>query len=334
MADLLENQYDNDKFIDFYKILDIDNDASIDDIKKNYISLAKKYHPDQKNGNTEMFQLVSKAYEVLSNKETRKDYDLYYLKKSFSELNEPLEDTFFSMKDQFNDFVIMNDKKKISKEDLDKLYDDVFKDREDFIEQRLDHINTNKRINDINLEREIMNIESTDEQLKNIVTVHPELDVGEVLEYIKESNKNTNTEIINNEFGTLDTLPGYFDTNYSSFIDDSENMPNSFFTMIDNNSMGSSEQVKNFNMDNFNEWKNTKKANTKLESKDIDLYLSMRRQEEQELLQEVETNLKSNIKKRTDIEVFLKPKDKSIGHINEEDLIKVETVNNVKRRTF
>lgn len=334
MADSLENQYDNDKFIDFYKILDIDNDASLDDIKKNYISLAKKYHPDQKTGNVEMFQLVSKAYEVLSNKETRKNYDLYYLKKSFTELNEPLEDTFFSMKDQFNDFVIMNDKKKISKEELDKLYDDVFKDRESFIEQRLDQVNTTKRINDINLERDVMNIESTDEQLKNIMENHPDLEVGEILEYIKETNKNTDTAIINKDFGTLDTLPGFFDTNYSSFIDDSENMPSSFFTMIDNNSMGSKEQVKNFNMTNFNEWKNTKKGNTKLESRDIDSYLSRRRQEEQELLQEVETNLKSNVKKRTDVEVFLKPKDISTGHINEEDLIKVETINNVKKRTF
>lgn len=334
MADSLENQYDNDKFIDYYKILDVDMEATIDDIKKNYISLAKKYHPDQKTGNTEMFQLVSKAYEVLSNKETRKDYDLYFLKKSFTELNEPIEDTFFSMKDQFNDFIISNDKKKITKEELDKLYDDVFKDRETFIETKLDHNNTTKRINDINLEREVMNIESTDEQLKSIVENNPNIDIREVLEFIKDINKNTNSEIINKDFGTLDTLPGYYDTNYSSFIDESENMPSSFFTMIDNNSMGSKEQIKKFDVQNFNEWKNKKKSDTKLESKDIDFYLSRRRQEEQDLLQEVETNLKSNVKRRTDVEVFLKPKDKSTGHINEEDLIKVEMVNNVKKRTF
>jgi curved DNA-binding protein CbpA len=334
MADSLENQYDNDKFIDYYKILDVDMEATIDDIKKSYITLAKKFHPDQKSGNTEMFQLVSKAYEVLSSKETRKDYDLYFLKKSFTELNEPIEDTFFSMKDQFNDFLITNDKKKVSKEELDKLYDDVFKDRETFIETKLNQSSTTKRINDINLEREVMNIESTDEQLKSIVESNPDLDIGEVLEFIKDTNKNTNTEIINKEFGTLDTLPGYFDTNYSSFIDESENMPSSFFTMIDNNSMGPKEQIKNFNMENFNEWKNNKKSDTKLESKDIDFYISRRRQEEEDLLHEVEINLKSNVKKRTDVQVFLKPKDKNLSHINEDDLIKVEAVNNVKKRTF
>ena len=88
----LENQYDNDKFIDFYKVLDIDIEAPNDQIKTSYIKLAKKYHPDQANGNSEMFQLVSKAYEVLINKDARKEYDLYYLKKSFNELK---EDTFF-----------------------------------------------------------------------------------------------------------------------------------------------------------------------------------------------------------------------------------------------
>ena len=334
MADSLENQYDNDKFIDYYKALNVDTEAPIEDIKKKYIVLAKKYHPDQKTGNTEMFQLVSKAYEVLSNKETRKEYDLYYLKKSYDELNETTEDSFFSMKDQFVDFITSNDKKKISKDELDKLYDDVFKDRENYIEKKLDIIDTTKRINDINLEREVMNIESTDEQLKAIIEHNPDLEVGEILEFIKENNKNENTEIINKEFGTLDTLPGYFDTNYSSFLDDGDNMPSSFFTMIDNNSMGSKEQVKNFTLQNFNDWKNNKKSDSKLESKDIDLYLSRRRQEEQELLQEVETTLKSNVKRRTDVEVFLKPKDNNVNHINEEDLIKVGTVNNVKKRTF
>ena len=62
MADSLENQYDNDKFIDYYKALNVDTEAPIEDIKKKYIVLDKKYHPDQKTGNTEMFQIVSKAY--------------------------------------------------------------------------------------------------------------------------------------------------------------------------------------------------------------------------------------------------------------------------------
>jgi curved DNA-binding protein CbpA len=328
MADSLENQYDNDKFIDYYKILDIETDATIEEIKKNYIDLAKRYHPDQKNGNTDLFQLVSKAYEVLSNKETRKEYDLYFLKKSFIELQ---EDSFFSMKDQFKDFLTVNDnKKKMTKDELDKIYDDVFKDREDYKEKILDTTDTTKRINDINFEREAINIESIDEQLKTIIEDNPDLKIGQILEYIKESNKNTNTEIINNDFCTLDTLPGYFDTNYSSFIDESENMPSSFFTMLDNGSINSKEQVKNFNLQNFNDWKNNRKSDSRLEGKEIDIYLAKRRQEEQTLLEEVETTLISNVKRRTDVETFLKTKT----HINDDDMVKLETVNNVKKRTI
>lgn len=332
MADSLENQYDNENFIDFYEILDVDIEATVEEIKKKYIEMAKKYHPDQKTGNVEMFQKISKAYEVLSNKETRKEYDLYFLKKSYNELQ---EDTFFSMKDQFKEYLTVNDnKKKMTKEELDKIYDDVFKDRDDFVEKILDVTDTLKRINDINFEREVTNIESTDEQLKSIIENNPDLKIGQVLEYIKETNKNANNEIVNTDFGTLDTLPGYFDTNYSSFIDESENLPSSFYTMLDSNSINSKEQVKNFSLENFNEWKNNRKPDSRLDSHDIDMYLAKRKEEEQQLLEEVETTLVSNVKRRTDVETFLKPKDKSKIHINEEDIVKVETVNNVKKRNF
>ena len=143
----LENQYDNDKFIDFYKVLDIDIEAPNDQIKTSYIKLAKRYHPDQANGNSEMFQLISKAYEVLINKDARKEYDLYYLKKSFNELK---EDTFFGMKDNFNDFVHTSEKKKLTPNEISKLYDDVFKDKEQIKDKALELSETNKRLNDIN----------------------------------------------------------------------------------------------------------------------------------------------------------------------------------------
>jgi curved DNA-binding protein CbpA len=327
MADSLENQYDNDKFVDYYKILDVDMEANVEEIKKKYIELAKKYHPDQKNGNTEMFQLVSKAYETLSNKETRKEYDLYFLKKSVDELQ---EDTFFSLKDQYNDFLLSSEnKKKLTKEELDKIYDDVFKDKETFLEKKLDLEETNRRINDINFEREATNIESMDEQLKNILDSNPDLKVEDVLEYIKEINKDSSTEIVTQEFGTLDTIPGYFD-NCASFLDETQNVPNSFFSMLDTNNVNSRDQVKNFDLENFNVWKNNKKSDSRLDSDTIETFLIKRRQEEQELLEDVEESLITNIKKRTDVETFLKTKN----HINNDDVVKVSTINNVKKRTF
>ena len=331
MADSLENQYDNEKFIDYYNILDVDTEATVEEIKKKYIKLTKKFHPDQKTGNAEMFQMISRAYEVLSNKETRKDYDLYFLKKSYNELQ---EDNFFSMKDQFKEFLTVNDnKKKMTNEEFNKIYDEVFKDRDDYIEKVLDVSDTTKRINDINFEREATEIETTNEQLKSILENNPLLEIGQVLEYIKETNINANTEIINNDFGTLDTIPGYFDTNYSSFLDDSENMPSSFYTMLDSNSISSKELVKNFNLENFNEWINNKKSASRLDSDDIDIFLAKRKEEEEKILDEVETTLVSNVKRRTDVETFLK-KDRSTIHINDDDIVKIEKLNNIKKRNF
>ena len=62
---------------DYYDILGISKDASEDQIKQSFRSLARKYHPDKnKNpGAEEKFKLISAAYSVLSNTKERRDYD-------------------------------------------------------------------------------------------------------------------------------------------------------------------------------------------------------------------------------------------------------------------
>jgi curved DNA-binding protein CbpA len=298
MADSLENQYDNEKFIDYYEILNVDIEATVDVIKKNYIELAKKYHPDQKNGNVEMFQLVTKAYEVLINKDTRKEYDLYFLKQNFNELQ---EENFYSLKDQFKEFITANDNKdKLTKCELDKIYQDAFKDREELKDTALDKTETLKRINDINFEREAMNIESNDEQLKKIIENNPNIDINEVLEYMKETNKNNFTEIINTDDhnnGFITELD-YFDCNYSYFNDPNTFLANNYYAKIDTNVESSKEQLKNFDINNFNNWKYNKKSDTRLDTNDIEKFLANRKKEEQTLLNEVENSIVSNIKKR------------------------------------
>ncbi len=67
-------------FIDYYKILGIERNASADDIKKAYRKLARKYHPDMNPNDKEAekkFKEINEANEVLSNPENRAKYDKY-----------------------------------------------------------------------------------------------------------------------------------------------------------------------------------------------------------------------------------------------------------------
>ncbi len=64
---------------DFYQILGVTRNAADAEIKAAYRKLAKKYHPDVNKGNQaaeEKFKEISEAYEVLSDKKKRSDYDL------------------------------------------------------------------------------------------------------------------------------------------------------------------------------------------------------------------------------------------------------------------
>ncbi len=62
---------------DFYKILGIGNNANEDEIKTAYRKLAHKYHPDKAGGDEAMFKKVNEAYQTLSNKEKRAQYDRF-----------------------------------------------------------------------------------------------------------------------------------------------------------------------------------------------------------------------------------------------------------------
>jgi len=63
---------------DYYKILELDENASGDDIKKSYRKLALKFHPDKNPDDQEAeenFKEVAEAYEVLGNELNRRRYD-------------------------------------------------------------------------------------------------------------------------------------------------------------------------------------------------------------------------------------------------------------------
>ena len=73
----------------YYDILEVNKNASQEIIEKAYKTLVKKYHPDLQDNNLkneyeEKIKLINEAFEVLSNSEKRKNYDLNLKQTEFS----------------------------------------------------------------------------------------------------------------------------------------------------------------------------------------------------------------------------------------------------------
>ncbi len=65
--------------MDFYELLGLGRDARVEEIKRAYRRLARKFHPDINPGDrmaAVRFQAVAQAYETLSDQERRRQYDL------------------------------------------------------------------------------------------------------------------------------------------------------------------------------------------------------------------------------------------------------------------
>ncbi len=62
---------------DYYKILGVQKTASEEDIKKAFRRLAHQYHPDKAGGDESKFKEVNEAYQVLSDKQKRAQYDQF-----------------------------------------------------------------------------------------------------------------------------------------------------------------------------------------------------------------------------------------------------------------
>ena len=61
-------------YTNLYDILGVSKDATFEEIKAKYKSLAQQHHPD-KGGDPEVFKRIKNAYEILSDPTNRKRYD-------------------------------------------------------------------------------------------------------------------------------------------------------------------------------------------------------------------------------------------------------------------
>ncbi len=62
---------------DYYQILGISKGATDEEIKKAYRKLAHQYHPDKPGGDEGKFKEINEAYQVLSDKNKRSNYDRF-----------------------------------------------------------------------------------------------------------------------------------------------------------------------------------------------------------------------------------------------------------------
>jgi len=322
MTSKIDFIYDSPVFIDLYELLEVEIDARPEEIKRSYLNLSKTHHPDR-GGNNEMFQEITRAYEVLFSKDTRKEYDLYYLKKNMEDTD---IDDLLKFKKEHKQFQNSN-YKPISDEKLaelrHKLFDNVI------MEEVLEEKDLNKRINDINLERETMDIEVEDDTLYKFVKEDNDTTINDVFEYIKHSEDklDNNTKIVENNIYTLDTLP-ISNINYYSLNDDNlESTLYSSVGVINNNSNNMVEKY--LNSTDINEWKKTKNSDKKLSSQDIDNYLNKRKKEENDIFLNVASDL--NVKKTSKFlnNTYIKEEISSTSNSNENIN---DNVNNVRKR--
>lgn len=99
---------------DLYEVLNVDKDASAEEIKKSYRKKAQESHPDSASGNAEVFKQVHLAYDTLGNPESRKNYDeTGSTERSASLLDEAekyllsIFDHVITLVDEHNDYIAL-----------------------------------------------------------------------------------------------------------------------------------------------------------------------------------------------------------------------------------
>jgi curved DNA-binding protein CbpA len=155
---------------DYYKILDVDRDTSIEDIKKKSRKLLAKFHPDkfkdlsekERQMKAKQFQLVQEACKILSDPSTKKLYDL--------EQKTIKSKDFKNQKNTFEDFIklqetgMTEENKKKSQLDFEIESRKLNKIRgfdPSKLDDKIDRTVLSKQIDDLKVRRDIDFIELT-----------------------------------------------------------------------------------------------------------------------------------------------------------------------------
>jgi curved DNA-binding protein CbpA len=153
--------------LNLYDVLGVNSECTRSDIKNAYRNLVKKHHPDR-GGNPELFELITKAFNILANPNTREEYD------EMTKLIQQAENDHFKLKQSAEDFIKAQEasktelKEKDAEKDFKRTNIELDK-KHDFNREQLDiKLNseeTDQRLNDMKMIFEQQNIENTPDRI-------------------------------------------------------------------------------------------------------------------------------------------------------------------------
>lgn len=164
---------------DLYKILGITYNADEDEIKTAYRQLVRIYHPDTagKNADIEKFKEIQHAYEILSNKEAKKKYDIVH--GFFKEkLREESEKQQADINEKYNEYIKRAKTKANQKQDesfsksINEALDNLFHSKEK--PQKTKEIKTPINGENITTDVTISNLEAIEGTSRKVNILHTE----------------------------------------------------------------------------------------------------------------------------------------------------------------
>lgn len=154
--------------VNLYDVLNVSYDCTKQQIKEAYVKLAKEFHPDKPTGDSEMFELVTHAYNVLINPQSRKEFDELF------KLSKQTETSHFDLKSQSTNYFksqetdITSKSKDKSAIEFDKAFAEFDRKhgyKRDNDDKAINDKDTNRMLRDLKLAREQDDIESIHEKI-------------------------------------------------------------------------------------------------------------------------------------------------------------------------
>lgn len=168
--------------VNLYDILNVSSDCTRRDLKRAYRKLVLEFHPDKPNGDEEMFELITHAYNVLSNEESRCEYDELY------KLSKQIDNSHFDLKDQSNSHFKAQETSVIkrSKDELENDFKNAFSD----LDKKHNYSRSDTSINKI-AERDALG------RLDDLKMTREQQDLDNIHDELFDSNRPINTAKFN-----------------------------------------------------------------------------------------------------------------------------------------